>query len=822
MPPKVLTAGALRAWSVYGEINVKGLGSTLALLRTFNIAGIRAGKTMRSMMNAMRALIKVTALAGFAFAALAIGTTRAFGNFDAAMTQSLAIMGDVSDAMRGDMARAARVVGKTTTFSAKQAAESYFFLASAGLNAEQSLAAMPAVANFAQAGMFNMATATDLATDALSALGLKSTDAEEHLRNLVHVTDILTGANTLANATVEQFSLAITNKLGGRVRILGKDMEEATAVLASFADQGVKGRIAGQRLTIILRDLPIQALKNADAFEKLGIAVFDDNDEMNHMADILGDMEDAFGHLAPKQRIAAMMLLGLNKRAADGISLILGQSEAIRQYDTQLRNMAGITEEVANKQWSAVNQQMARVKDQFIDLAIEIGDHLAPMLMEIAESFKEWGAALDANKIAEDIAKILASIFRGMASVAEFLGNFVMTANLSVAQFAGLGLLGFILLGPIGMAIFPLIGGAFKKLLNDIAPGQFKTEFSAAEEEMMKAREEFDRLQQKLQKLRARKDAGPLMGHDDRPEGLRGAFVEGEIDRMIAETVAEQQHWADVLSGATHRYGEAWAEQSPFGRGLFALAGVLNNAADLAGSTWGAAKKAVEQGGANRDIKPPMLPDDFLPWFATEAALEQVTQQASPFPDPEEQDTAAMAMKVRLEQTLESMGDSAKRQAARIGRSIINGIVDGSLEMKDVLKMVLKGILNVAMGGLFGFLGIGSPSKLTMGIGRNIGEGLAMGMMQTQAIVSRAAMGLGTAMQGGFARTGLQSALSGPMSAGVAGAVAANAAARGVQTINIKGVPAPITPREAARDTMWQDLLRESVRKARKDGFRFD
>ncbi|MFW6202558.1 MAG: phage tail tape measure protein, partial [Gemmatimonadota bacterium] len=112
-------------------------------------------------------------------AGMGAAAVKSFADFDDAMTQSLAIMGDVSDAMRQDMAEAARAVARTTTTSATDAAESYFFLASAGLDASQSVAALPQVARFAQAGMFDMSRATDLATDAQSALGLASEDAQD-------------------------------------------------------------------------------------------------------------------------------------------------------------------------------------------------------------------------------------------------------------------------------------------------------------------------------------------------------------------------------------------------------------------------------------------------------------------------------------------------------------------------------------------------------------------------------------------------------------------------------------------------------------------
>jgi TP901 family phage tail tape measure protein len=122
------------------------------------------------------------------------------------------------------MASAARQVALETTFAADQAAEAFFFLASAGLDAEQSIAAMPQVAKFAQAGMFDMALATDLATDAQSALGLSSKDATENLENLTRITDVFVRANTLANTSVEQLAVAFTTKAGTALKTVGKDV----------------------------------------------------------------------------------------------------------------------------------------------------------------------------------------------------------------------------------------------------------------------------------------------------------------------------------------------------------------------------------------------------------------------------------------------------------------------------------------------------------------------------------------------------------------------------------------------------------------------
>ena len=226
---------------------------------------------------------------------------KAFATFDEAMVKSLAIMGDVSPAMRKAMAETAKQMSTESTFAAKELAEAYFFLASAGMTAEQSIAALPAVARFAQAGTFDLSLATDLLTDAQTAMGLSSEDTEVNLKNLVKVSDILVKANTLANATVQQFSEALTNRAAPALRAVRKSMEEGVAVLAAYADQGIKGRKAGMQLGMMLNALDIAARDNKKEWEKHGLALFDAQGEMRHMADLIADVEVLLGDMSTEQ-----------------------------------------------------------------------------------------------------------------------------------------------------------------------------------------------------------------------------------------------------------------------------------------------------------------------------------------------------------------------------------------------------------------------------------------------------------------------------------------------------------------------------------------
>ncbi len=350
------------------------------------------------------------------------GSVGAFASFDDKMNQSVAIMGDVSEAMRTDMSNAAREMAKTTRFSADEAAESYFFLASAGLDAEQSIAALPAVAAFGQAGMFDMALATDLLTDAQSSLGLTTDDASTNLANMTRVSDVFVKANTLANTSVQQVSEAITNKLGGALRGANIDIEEGVAVLAAYADQGLKGASAGEAFNIVLRDLKKVGRESADVLAKHNIEIFDAEGNFNNMADVVEDLEDAFEGLTVAEQAQLAADLGFQDRSFKNIQLLIGQSDAIREYEGELRQAGGTTQEVADNQMESFSAQMGLLKSRVVDAGISLGEALAPVVLEIASGFLDMLEAI--MPLISGAAKLFKVLFKfsGLAIAFKILG----------------------------------------------------------------------------------------------------------------------------------------------------------------------------------------------------------------------------------------------------------------------------------------------------------------------------------------------------------------------------------------------------------------
>lgn len=401
----------------------------------------KIGKDMDTMGKKMTAVgkqmtLKVTA----PIAALGAISVKTAADFDKAMTQSLAIMSATIEQEK-EMKQVARDVAKSTTFSHKEAADAYFYLASAGLDATQSIAAMPKVAEFAQAGAFDLALATDLLTDAQSALGLTiRDDAVANMENMVRVSDTLVKANTLANATVQQFSESLTTRAGAALKMVNKDIEEGVAVLAAFADQGIKGAEAGTRLDIVLRDLQTRAIKNADTFAELGVTVFDTDGNMRNMADIIADLEKLLGGMSDEQKRATLMQMEFQDRSVASILALVGLSDNIRQYEKDLRKAGGTTKSVADKQLQAFSNQMEIIKSQLADVGVTIGGILMPFIEKLAEYTKDLASKF------QELSPFMQSVVLVMAGIVAVVGPLLIVFGTLVKAIAAL-------FTPVGMIV---------------------------------------------------------------------------------------------------------------------------------------------------------------------------------------------------------------------------------------------------------------------------------------------------------------------------------------------------------------------------------
>ena len=238
--------------------------------------------------------------------------------FEASMSQVAATMGITSAAAEFEtLSDAAKEMGETTKFSASQAGEALNYLALAGYDAEKAVSALPTVLNVAAAGGMELAAASDMITDAMSALGLETSQ-------MADFADKLAVTSQKSNTSVSQLGEAILT-VGGTAKNLAGGVTEMNTVLGILADNGIKGAEGGTALRNVILSLTAPTSTAAEAIDSLGLSVFDNQGKMRSLQDIIYDLNDALSTMTDADKSQALSDI-FNKVDLKSINALLGTS----------------------------------------------------------------------------------------------------------------------------------------------------------------------------------------------------------------------------------------------------------------------------------------------------------------------------------------------------------------------------------------------------------------------------------------------------------------------------------------------------------------
>lgn len=268
-------------------------------------------------------------------------------SFDKSMSQVAATMGVTTDEI-GQLRDYAKQMGETTAFSASEAADALNYMALAGYDAETSMRVLPTVLNLAAAGNMDLARASDMVTDAQSALGLSVEEAEE-------MVDKMAKTSSKSNTSVEQLGDAFLT-VGGLAKNLAGGTTELSQVLGVLADNGTKGAEGGTALRNVILSLSAPTDKAAESIKELGVEIFDAQGNMRPLPEIFQDFNTALDPLTQQEKTNVLNnifnkvdltkvqnLLGTSADRFDELALSIdnAQGSAQKMADTQLENLAG-------------------------------------------------------------------------------------------------------------------------------------------------------------------------------------------------------------------------------------------------------------------------------------------------------------------------------------------------------------------------------------------------------------------------------------------------------------------------------------------------
>lgn len=237
--------------------------------------------------------------------------------FDKAMAQVAATSGK-SVGEIGELREFAQQMGATTAFSATQAAEALNYMALAGYDSETSMKMLPSVLNLAAAGDMDLARASDMVTDAQTALGLS-------LDETSIMVDQMAKASSTTNTSVEQLGDAFLT-IGGNAKSVKGGTAELSSVLGALADNGIKGSEAGTHLRNILLAMNPTTDAAAQAWEDLGVQAYDAEGNLRPLDQIFGELNEAMEDMTDQERTDLISKM-FNKTDLASVNALLGTTK---------------------------------------------------------------------------------------------------------------------------------------------------------------------------------------------------------------------------------------------------------------------------------------------------------------------------------------------------------------------------------------------------------------------------------------------------------------------------------------------------------------
>lgn len=381
-----------------------------------------------------------------AVAAGAVGASVAvFTSFDDSMKQVQATMGGTAEDY-DKLSKAAQDMGAKTRYSASESADALNYLALAGYDTEKAIEALPKVLNLAQAGGLDLAYASDLVTDSMSALGLETSYADTFI-------DQLAKTSQKSNTNVGQLGEAILT-VGGTAKILKGGTVELSTQLGILADNGIKGAEGGTALRNVLLSLSAPTKKQWEMMELLGLKSYDANGELKSTDEIFQDLNEILSTMNDEEKTSVLSEL-FNKVDLKAANALLANSgERFGDLSSQIANSEGAAGKMAETMESGLGGSFRSLKSAIEGVAIGLGEALAPTIQALSEHIKklaDWFNGLtDTQK--QLIATILVLV-AGLAPLLLIIGKIITVVGTITSALPALGAAFAVLTGPIGLVI---------------------------------------------------------------------------------------------------------------------------------------------------------------------------------------------------------------------------------------------------------------------------------------------------------------------------------------------------------------------------------
>lgn len=404
-------------------------------------------------------------LAGVAAAAIKTGVS-----FDDSMAQVAAVSGATGEDLQL-LRDTAREMGATTRFSASEAADALNYMAMAGWDTQQMVSGIPGILDLAAASGTDLATTSDIVTDALTGFGLKAADAG-------HFADVLAAASSNANTNVEMLgeSFKYVAPVAGA---LSYSAEDVAVALGLMANAGIKGSQAGTSLRTMMTNLASPTKQMQAAMDDLGISITDSSGEMKPFAEVMDDLRTKFSTLDEAQQAQYAATIFGKEAMAGALSIINTSAEDYDKLTGAVNNAEGAAAQMAATMGDTLGGTWREISSALEELALKLYEMFLPYLRQASDAilnFLNWmnkaspavqKAAVAFGILLAAIGPIVTAIGLLIVVAGSLIGNFGVLATkfapliknsaLLRTGFAGISRAIGLIFGPVGVLITVLL-----------------------------------------------------------------------------------------------------------------------------------------------------------------------------------------------------------------------------------------------------------------------------------------------------------------------------------------------------------------------------
>ena len=326
-------------------------------------------------------------------------TITAGASFEASMSKVGAISGASGEDMDKLTAKA-KEMGEKTVFSASESAEAFTYMAMAGWKTEDMLNGIEGIMHLAAASGSDLATTSDIVTDALTAMGYSAGDAGR-------LADVMAAASANANTNVELMG-ATFQYAAPIIGALGMNMEDSAVAIGLMANAGIKGQKAGTALRSILSRLSTDAGASSKSLgalgtltEELGVQFYNTDGTVRDLNDILGEAREAWKGLSAEQQTSYGKTIAGQEALSGWLAIMNAAPADIDKLTEAVNHADGAAADMAATMNDNLQGQMTLLKSKMEGVQIQIYEKLAPALKtavgeigNVVDSI-DWGAVGD-------------------------------------------------------------------------------------------------------------------------------------------------------------------------------------------------------------------------------------------------------------------------------------------------------------------------------------------------------------------------------------------------------------------------------------------